>query len=44
MEVLLADCHMNEPQFSDLMSGILNKMLDDVWVKGADYGEGVKAL
>ena len=44
VEVLLADCHMNEPQFSDLMSSILKKMLDGEWVKGADYGPGVRAL
>ncbi len=44
IEVLVCDCHMNEPQFADLMSGILNKMLDGAWVKGADYGQGVAAV
>lgn len=44
LEVLIADYHMNEPEFSDLMSGILNDMLNGVWKKGKDYGDKICSL
>ncbi|MGI6070484.1 MAG: Tm-1-like ATP-binding domain-containing protein [Blautia sp.] len=44
IEMLIADMHMNEPAFSDLMSGILTDMLNGSWKKGADYGKRVRAL
>ncbi len=34
LEVLLVDRHMNEPEFADLMSGILADMLAGKWHKG----------
>ena len=44
MEVLIADYHMNEPEFSDLMSGILYDMLQGTWKKGKKYGAKVYSL
>ena len=44
MEVLIADYHMNEPEFSDLMSGILYDMLQGTWKKGKKYGTKVYSL
>lgn len=44
IEILIADYHMNEPEFSDLMSGILNDMLNGTWVKGKNYGDKVCLL
>ena len=33
MEVLLVDKHLNQPEFSDLMSELLEEMLDKTWTK-----------
>lgn len=44
LEVLIADYHMNEPEFSDLMSGILYDMLQGTWKKGKKYGTKVYSL
>jgi hypothetical protein len=35
LEVLVVDRHMNEPEFADLLSCILNDMMAGNWVKGA---------
>lgn len=45
IDVLIVDRHMNEPEFSDLMSGILLRMLNGQWQKG-EFREaaGVTAL
>lgn len=34
LEVLIVDRHMNEPEFADLMAGILLRMLKGQWRKG----------
>lgn len=45
LEVLIVDQHMNEPEFADLMSGLLVDMLNDRWQKGALKGTpGIKSL
>jgi uncharacterized protein (UPF0261 family) len=45
VEVLVVDRHMNEPEFSDLMSGILLRMLKGQWQKGDCRGvTGVVSL
>ncbi|ATW24268.1 Tm-1-like ATP-binding domain-containing protein [Candidatus Formimonas warabiya] len=35
IELLIVDKHMNEPEFSDLMSGILSDMLNGKWEKNS---------
>jgi uncharacterized protein (UPF0261 family) len=35
LEVLLVDRHMNEPEFADLMAGLLEEMLSGTWTKGS---------
>lgn len=35
IELLIVDKHMNEPEFADLVSGILNDMLDGKWKKNS---------
>ena len=35
LELLIVDRHMNEPEFADLMSGILEDMLKGTWHKGS---------
>ncbi|HBM75393.1 MAG TPA: hypothetical protein DD429_07555, partial [Clostridiaceae bacterium] len=35
IELLIVDKHMNEPEFADLMSGILADMLNGKWEKGS---------
>ncbi|NPV92705.1 MAG: Tm-1-like ATP-binding domain-containing protein [Firmicutes bacterium] len=35
LEVLLVDKHMNEPEFADLMAGLLEEMLAGNWKKGS---------
>lgn len=35
IELLIVDKHMNEPEFADLMSGILKDMLDSNWKKNS---------
>lgn len=35
IELLIVDKHMNEPEFSDLMSGILSDMLSSKWEKNS---------
>ena len=44
IEVLVADMHMNEPEFADLMSGILQEMLDGRWKKGLHSGGPIQSL
>lgn len=44
IEVLIADYHMNQPEFADLMSGILQEMLEGRWDKGTHNGGPVQAL
>lgn len=44
VEVLLADAHMNEPHFADLLSSLLLSMLDGSWKKGSKYGESIQPL
>ncbi len=44
VEVLVVDRHMNEPEFSDLMSGILLRMLNGQWRKGDSGAAGVVPL
>lgn len=34
LEVILVDKHMNEPEFAELMAGLLLEMLDGKWKKG----------
>jgi Uncharacterized conserved protein len=45
IELLIVDKHMNEPEFADLMSGILLDMLDGNWKKNSrhelDYVQSV---
>ena len=35
LDVLLVDKHLNEPEFSDLMSELLEEMLNGTWKKGS---------
>jgi hypothetical protein len=35
LDVLLVDKHLNEPEFSDLMSELLEEMLAGTWKKGS---------
>ena len=35
---------MNEPEFADLMSGILQEMLDGRWKKGLHSGGPIQSL
>lgn len=35
IELLIVDKHMNEPEFADLMSGLLKEMLDGTWKKNS---------
>lgn len=35
VDLLIVDCEMNDPEFADLMSGILADMLNGKWEKGA---------
>ncbi|MBE6021462.1 MAG: Tm-1-like ATP-binding domain-containing protein [Firmicutes bacterium] len=45
VEVLIVDRHMNEPEFADLLSKILNDMLDGIWEKGQYTGQpGIEVL
>ncbi len=44
IEVLIADYHMNQPEFADLMSGILQEMLEGRWAKGTHNGGPVQAM
>jgi hypothetical protein len=34
VELIIVDCEMNDPEFADLMSGILADMLNGKWQKG----------
>jgi len=38
LEVLLVDKHLNEPEFADLMAGLLEEMLAGKWKKGSRRG------
>jgi hypothetical protein len=45
LELLLVDRHMNEPDFADLMAGLLIDMLAGKWRKGSCAGmEGITSL
>ena len=45
IEVLVVDRHMNEPEFADLMSGILLDMLEGRWKKGDRSNQpGIQSL
>jgi len=35
IELIVVDKHMNEPEFADLMAGILKDMLDGNWKKNS---------
>ena len=37
LDVLLADCHMNEARFADLMAELLDEMLQGKWKKGSHH-------
>ncbi len=38
LDVILVDRHMNEPEFADIMSELLNEMLSGTWKKGSHQG------
>lgn len=45
VDVLLVDKHMNQPEFAELMAGLLIEMLDGKWTKGSHHDlEYVKPL
>ena len=37
LDVILIDCHLNEPRFADLMAELLDEMLSDKWRKGSHH-------
>lgn len=37
LDVLVVDRHMNEPEFADLLAGLLDEMLKRTWTKGSHH-------